>query len=834
MGRKRKNNPSSAAATSPNPFASPRSSSRKAKRRAAHSGPGATSTADLLERNPWVLAAVCAALLLATFLAFRPALDKDVDFVNLDDNRYVYDNVHVVQGLTRDTIAWAFTSLEYDNWHPLTWISYMLDREISGPEVLRHARAYHFTNLLIHAINVVVLFLALRRLTSALWPSLLVAVLFGLHPLRAESVAWISERKDVLSGLFFFLTLWAYAAYAEHSRSWMRYGLVIVLFLIGLSAKPMLVSLPVLLLLLDYWPLRRLRLNRLGPDRSHDIAAKNPSGNPETPMPSKGSKSGSRTASKTENPPVENRGPSWTRIVLEKAPLFALALTSSAVTVMAQQGAMKVIDTITFPMRLENALVSYATYIGEVFYPVNLAPLYPFPEHGVPWTKIAAATIVLAAITALVVRLRDWRWLAVGWFWYLVALLPVIGLVQVGVQAMADRYTYLPHIGLFIMLAWTAEALTVNMPVHRWIWAAALLMLTAVLVQATAAQTATWKNNEIFWGSALKSNPEIALAENNLGYIVERRGELDEALKRYTHAVQIRPRYVEAQINLGNVYMRKAQTLKPMDVQMFNNLIDEGLKHYRTAIEVRPDFELSYVNLGTGLMLRGDFAEAEANFRTALKIAPNYAEAYAKLGEVLRLERKFDEGIASLRKAVELNPQYYPAWQMLAQSLKNLGRYDESIACCEVLLNQPATAPEAMETLGYNYYAKHEPRKALQYWMSYLDNNPDSLPVLTMTAWLLATDPDPAVRDGGKALALAQRAVKLSQARDPRVLAALAAATAENGDFAAAARTIDQARRMPNSGAVSDATLLELQRRYESGSRYLDGLGLLLMTPSEK
>ncbi len=268
-----------------------------------------------------------------------------------------------------------------------------------------------------------------------MWPSLLVAVLFGLHPLRAESVAWISERKDVLSGLFFLLTLWAYAAYADHGRSWPRYGLVILLFVVGLMAKPMLVTLPVLLLLLDYWPLGETaagwRRKRSGPDR------------------------------KTRCRP-RTKAPLEYAVLLEKAPLVALAVASSVVTMIAQRGAMKVIDTITFPMRLENALVSYAAYIGEIFYPVNLAPLYPFPEHGVPWPNIAVAALVLAAITGLVVRLRAWRWLAVGWLWYLVALLPVIGLVQVGVQAMADRYTYLPHIGLYIMLAWTAEELTAN------------------------------------------------------------------------------------------------------------------------------------------------------------------------------------------------------------------------------------------------------------------------------------------------------------------------------------------------------------------------------------
>ena len=758
-----------------------------------------------------MLALACLLLLVSTLLAFRPALDKDFSFVNLDDNRYVYDNAHVTQGLTGDSIRWAYTSLEYDNWHPLTWLSLMVDRQLFGPEsVQEHGKkvwGYHLTNILIHAINVIVLFLALRWMTSAFWPSLLVAVLFGLHPLRAESVAWISERKDVLSGLFFLATLWAYAVYAKPGRSWLMYALVIALFIGGLMAKPMLVILPVLLLLLDYWPLGRLPLPG---------AVSQPAGN----------------AADWQSAPS-----SWPRILLEKAPLVALAIASSVVTVIAQRGAMLVIDTITFPMRLQNAVVLYATYIGEIFYPVRLAPLYPFPEHGVPWQSVAVSGLVLAAITALVVGLRAWRWLTVGWLWYLVALVPVIGMVQVGVQSMADRYTYLPHIGLYIMLAWTAEKLLAGVPARQWLWGAALVILIPVLVESTAAQTATWKDSETLWTSALKANPNIALAENNLGYIVERNERLDEAtrldqaMKRYEHAVEIRPRYVEAQINLGNVYMRKAQALKPINKQTFKELTDEALKHYNAAIEIRPDYDLGYVNKGTALMFRGEalalrdeLVEAENDFRTALKLNPASTEANWKLGLVLGQQGKFDEEIEALRKTVEINPKYSPAhwrlglvlcernklkegidalrqtlevdpncvearqtlltvaqtlfnqgrweegidalrqtvevdpncveaWRMLvqvSQALFKQGRWDEAIRCCHVLLQQPATVREAKRKLGYLYYIKHQPRQALDFWTKYLDANPDSLPVLTMTAWLLATDPDQAVRSGSK------------------------------------------------------------------------------------
>jgi protein O-mannosyl-transferase len=706
------------------------------------------------------MAIACVLLLFSTFMAFRPVLDKKVEFLNFDDNRYVYENEHVMQGLTRGSIAWAFTSLEYDNWHPLTWLSHMADRTIFGPESPQHPWGCHLTNIVIHAVNGIVLFLALCRMTAAVWPSLLVAVLFSVHPLRTESVAWISERKDVLSGLFFVLTLWAYAAYASRARSWTRYCLVIVLFAVGLLAKPILVTLPVLLLLLDYWPLKRIAPGR--------------------------TESGARECDRT----------ALSSLLWEKVPLVALAAGSSIVTLVAQQGAMKVIDTITLPMRLENALVSYATYIGEIFYPAHLAPLYPFPEHGIPGSRMAISVVALATITALVVHLRDWPWLTVGWLWYLVAVTPVIGLVQVGVQAMADRYTYLPHIGLYIMLAWSLEAVRAFLRFPRWVWAAALAILTPVLVVATADQTAIWTDNKTFWTAALQANPQIALAENNLGYINEHdEGNFDLAFQRYQHAVEIRPRYVEAHINLGNGYMHKGEAAAaaqhPSEAKQY---FDQAMQHYRTAIEIRPDFDLGYVNLGTALMLTGDLPQAEMMLRNGLQANSQNVDAYGKLGAVLYQQKK----------------------------------YDEAIPCYTILLQLPPTATGATKMLGYLYYAKREPKKALEYWTAFLGSQPDSLPVLTMTAWLLATDPDPSVRDGNKAVALAERAVKISQGRNSRVLIALAAAYAETGDFTLAAQTVEQAGRLPDR-PLKDDDLIQLQKHYQSGNRYYDGNAQVIM-----
>jgi tetratricopeptide (TPR) repeat protein len=344
------------------------------------------------------------------------------------------------------------------------------------------------------------------------------------------------------------------------------------------------------------------------------------------------------------------------------------------------------------------------------------------------------------------------------------------------------------------MLAWSVEALTAKLPFRRWAWAAALAVLTVTLVRATSAQTANWKNSETLWTAALEANPNIALAENNLGYIDEHKSLFEKAFKRYEHAVEIRPRYVEARINLGNMYMNQAQSLGPADQQKIKDLTDEAEKHYRAAIEIRPDYDLGYLNLGAAQMGRGEIAEAEANFRKALQANPQNVGAYRNLGSVLYRQRKFDE----------------------------------AISCYTILLQVPTTAGEATEMLGYLYYLKHEPRKALEYWSVLLNANPDSLSVITMTAWLLATDPDAAVRDGNKAVALAERALRISQGRNSAVLIALAAAYAETGDFTRAAQTIEQAGRLPDR-PMADAGLAQLQRQYQSRNRYYDPNALVLM-----
>ena len=443
----------------------PKSRNRRQRNRAAKtpSSPAiardsiASSASGAAGRDRLAVWAVCGFLLLAVAAVFGQTVTYE--FVNFDDPDYVYRNARMTQGLTFDGIAWAMTTNCCTNWHPLTWLSHMLDCQIYGP----CAGGHHLTSVLLHAITAVLLFLVLRRMTSDLWPSAFVAAVFAVHPLHVESVAWVTERKDVLSGLFFVLTLAAYLAYVRRPFSLPRYLAVAAMFALGLMAKPMLVTLPFVLLLLDYWPLGRFT-NCL----DKPLAASH-----VTPV---------------------------SRLVTEKIPLLLLTLASCAATVWAQEQSIVDTEELRFSARIANALVSYVGYIGESFCPINLAVYYPHPQAGLPMWEPIAAMLLLAGVTAAVVmRRRKNPYLLVGWLWYLGMLVPVIGLTQVGLQAMADRYMYLPQIGLVIGLTWGAERLVRSWPRRAWVCGATASLVIVELAVCAAQQTTYWRDSESLW-----------------------------------------------------------------------------------------------------------------------------------------------------------------------------------------------------------------------------------------------------------------------------------------------------------------------------------------------
>jgi protein O-mannosyl-transferase len=562
-------------------------------------------------------AAVCALLVLAVLLVFGRSLGYG--FVNFDDDVYVYQNPHLARGLTAEGMAWAMTTTRCDNWHPATWLSYLLDYQLNGLTPW----GYHLTNVLLHAAAATVLFLVLRRMTGEMWPSAFVAAVFALHPLRVESVVWVAERKDVLCGLFFMLTLAAYVGYVRRPFSLARYMLVALLFAVGLMAKPMLVTLPLVLLLLDYWPLGRM---------AGGVAAQLPS----------------QQATPQRTP--------W-RLVVEKLPLLALSAASCVATSMAQRPAVARFDVLPLTSRIANALVSYAAYLGAFFHPAGLAVFYPHPRSSLPPAQIVGAVVLWVGVCiAVLVWRRSRPYLMAGWFWYVGMLVPVIGLVQVGAQSMADRYTYLPQIGLVIGLTWGAKQFFQAWPHRAWWPGVISALLLATLMGCTWQQMSYWHDSETLWRRALECAPGNVIAYNNLGIVLREQGRLDEAIAQHQQALEIKPNDVQAHVNLGAALYQQGR-------------IDEALVYLQRAVAIKSDYAIGHNNLATALNALGRNDEAVVHYRRATEILPDYMDARNNLGVVLYQCGKTTEAIAQWRESLSIHADDTSALSHLATVL---------------------------------------------------------------------------------------------------------------------------------------------------------------------
>ena len=681
----------------------------------------------------WLMAVL---LVLVTIVIYWPAMR--CDFVNYDDNLYVTSNVHVQNGLTLESIKWAFfkPDVDFGYWHPLTLLSHMVDCQLFGLKPWGH----HLTNVLLHALNTLLVFLLLRNLTGTLWRSLLVAALFGLHPMHVESVAWVSERKDVLSACFGLLALLFYIRYAKKvasggfphpasdsrpsspspsvksvpfvagksvfmrgrrsahreadlrlqsvaTHSALDYGLSLFFFACGLMSKPMLVTFPFVMFLLDYWPLRRLRFSMPPVGRSkfevrslkfvfsHSCLI--------------------RVKSVAKNPCL------W-RLVFEKIPFFALAAAASVVTFVVSKhgGTLAAVEKLPLGARSGNALISYCHYLGKMFWPTDLAVFYPHPGHWPIEKVLLAGGLMVGMSVLLFAKRRRYPCLLMGWLWYCGMLVPAIGLVQVGAFAMADRYTYIPSLGVFILAIWGAYELA-----GRWRFHAIVLSvvgsLTIVLCLAmTRQQLRYWKNNETLFRHALDATENNYVAHNNLGNALLKKGQIDSAMSHYQEAIRLKVGYAEAYNNLGTALDEKGQIdeaisqfqdairLKPDYAAPYNNLgndlvrkgkIDEAISHYQQAIRLKPDDAEARSNLGIALGRKGQTDEAIRQFQEAIRLGPGSSEAHSNLGTVLGRKGRIDEAISQFQEAVRLQPDYALAYNNLGVALGMKGQIDEAI-----------------------------------------------------------------------------------------------------------------------------------------------------------
>lgn len=562
-----------------------------------------------------LIAFLCLSLIAITLAVYMQVGNHQ--FLNFDDGDYVAYNPHIVSGITGENITWTFTSVYAANWHPLTWLSHMLDVQLFGLD----PRGHHLINVAIHIINTLLLFLLLVRLTGAVWRGWFVAALFALHPLHVESVAWVAERKDVLSGMFFFITLLLYAEYAANQRRSL-YLLTLVTFMFGLMAKPMLVTLPIIMLLLDYWPL-------------HHVA--------------------------------QIGGCALRQLFVEKIPFLVCSMLSGIVTIYAQQKGGSVSDTSVVPMllRIENALTAYVLYLGKTFWPVDLTIYYPFPSSIPLWQPVCSLALLIAVTGAAIRARQNHPHLLVGWFWFLVSLVPVIGLLNVGGQAMADRYTYLPLCGIFIMIAWGIPCFREIYPFQRSM--VVLLATSAIVVSLvlTWRQLRHWEDNFTLYRHTLQVTRNNYLIHNNLGVALTDTGQLNAAVREYQAALRIIPYYSDAHYNLGSALQQMGY-------------LDDAIIEYWEALRFNSGNTDAHINLGQIFAFRGDLDAAILEYRRCLQKNRNKPEAHFGLAGAMAAKGLMEEAIHEYQETLRLEPQHAKARKNLEDAKIQMERVGQS------------------------------------------------------------------------------------------------------------------------------------------------------------
>ena len=612
---------------------------------------------------------ICLCIVTATLAVYWQVSRHE--FINFDDTQYITENRHVQAGLNAESITWAFTSTRASNWHPLTWLSHMLDYQLFGLDPGRH----HLTNVFFHIANTLLLFLILNKMTGESWRSGFVAALFALHPLHVESVAWAAERKDVLSTFFWMLTMWSYVRYVERSTV-SRYLPVILFFAFGLMAKPMLVTLPFVLLLLDYWPLGRIQLGEAGKpwQSSFDF-----------------------------------------RLVWEKIPLFALAAASCVATFLAQQkgGAMAPLQHYSIDARISNALVAYIAYIWKMIWPFQLAILYPHPSH-IPLWQAGSACLVIVMIFVLAVRsIKRRPYFTVGWLWYVGTLVPVIGLIQVGEQAMADRYTYVPLIGIFIVIAWGVPELARRWRGSRIGLGTAATALLAFLTVATWFQIRYWTDSITLFEHTLDVTDDNYVAHYSLGIALASRGKFTDAIRHYEDALHIAPNSAQTHNNLGAALAEQKK-------------FSDAIHHYSEALRIAPSYFDAHYNLGLALVSQRRFDDAVHHYSEALRIEPYDVDAHNNLGNLLGKLGRTREAYGHFRKALQMDPDNSTLHYNFGNIYKIDKKLDEAIQQYQEALAIQPDYTAAMNNLARAHGAKAEYDRAISLYMKIIDLEPES------------------------------------------------------------------------------------------------------------
>jgi protein O-mannosyl-transferase len=616
-------------------------------------------------RGFWSTAAISIALVIAIFAAYAQV--TGFSFLILDDPTYVKNNPFVGKGITLEGIRWAFTSTYAANWHPLTWISHMLDVQLFG----RNPGMHHLMNVMMHAANTILLFIALRMMTGALWRSAAVAALFALHPLHVESVAWISERKDVLSAFFWLVTMISYSWYARN-RNMKRYGLVLFFFLMGILSKPMVVTLPFVLLLLDFWPLGRFQPEPWG----KTLAAEH-----------------------GKAPGISRTG--WF-CVAEKIPFFVLSGISSYITLIAQHKGHAIInlEQAGLMARVMNVIIAYVAYIEKAFLPVHLSAYYPYyPSYPPILVMLSGLLLVLVTVLAFLKR-REAPYFMVGWLWFLGTLVPVIGIVQVGTQAMADRYTYVPMTGIFLCLVWLFADVFGKNRYGKPLLAISFIFLLMVLTLATRNEAAYWKNSEVLFRRAIDVTGNNYLAHYGLGCVLSGKGDINQAVKEYREALKCNPKFIEAYNNLGSALFLKGDE-------------DGAIRCYLAALSLNPHRADIFQNIGAAYYRKGNMRYALIYFRRAVLEEPDNQDAQHDLKAAGNAQAKIEKRISEISEGMAKEPHNVKLHMELGRIYHQQDEYDAAIGQYQKVLSLEPGNIQALDLLTRIYYAKKDYPKAI-------------------------------------------------------------------------------------------------------------------------